>query len=167
MVIRNNQEIKVPARELVPGDIVLLETGDIVPADLRLLQVNQLEIEESALTGESLPVKKSGDIVFEEKTGLGDRKNMAYMGTTVTRGKGLGVVVATGMETEMGLIAGLIQKVQEEQTPLQRRLEQLGRWLVVFWSSYCCGGSCYRHYQRRTYLQNVSGGGQSCCCCHS
>ncbi len=132
LVIRNNQEIKVPARELVPGDIVLLETGDIVPADLRLLQVNQLEIEESALTGESLPVKKSGDIVFEEKTGLGDRKNMAYMGTTVTRGKGLGVVVATGMETEMGLIAGLIQKVQEEQTPLQRRLEQLGRWLVVF-----------------------------------
>lgn len=131
-VIRNGREMKVPALELVPGDLVLLETGDIIPADLRLLETIQMEIEESSLTGESIPVKKNAKAVYQINTGLGDRKNMAYMGTTVTRGKGLGVVVETGMQTEMGLIAGLIQKVGSEPTPLQRRLEQLGRWLVVF-----------------------------------
>lgn len=131
-VIRNGREMKVPARELVPGDLVLLETGDIIPADLRLLETIQMEIEESSLTGESVPVKKIAKDVYPPNTGLGDRKNMAYMGTTVTRGKGLGVVVETGMHTEMGLIAGLIQKVTNEPTPLQRRLEQLGRWLVAF-----------------------------------
>jgi len=132
LVIREGKEIKVPARELVPGDIVLLDTGDIIPADLRLLETNQLEVEESALTGESVPVKKIANSVYEEKVNLGDRKNMAYMGTTITRGKGIGVITDTAMETEMGQIAGLIQKVYDEQTPLQKRLEQLGRWLVVF-----------------------------------
>ncbi|NLT95594.1 MAG: calcium-transporting P-type ATPase, PMR1-type [Clostridia bacterium] len=131
-VIRNSREMKVPARELVPGDLVLLETGDIIPADLRLLETVQLEIEESSLTGESVPVKKKAGEVYPVNTSLGDRRNMAYMGTTVTRGKGMGVVVETGMHTEMGLIAGLIQKVVSEPTPLQRRLEQLGKWLVAF-----------------------------------
>lgn len=132
LVIRRGAKTKIPANELVPGDIVVLDTGDIIPADLRLLDIHQLEIEESALTGESLPVKKQEEELNEANIGLGDRKNMAYMGTTITRGKGLGVVVSTGMETEMGQIAGMIQKVQDETTPLQRRLEQLGKWLVVF-----------------------------------
>jgi len=132
LVIREGSEIKVPASELVPGDIILLETGDIVPADLRLLEAFQMEIEESSLTGESVPAKKVPDAVYELNIGLGDRRNMAYMGTTVTRGKGIGIIVDTGMQTEMGQIAGLIQKVNDEQTPLQRRLEQLGRWLVLF-----------------------------------
>jgi len=132
LVIRDGREVKVPARELVPGDLVLLETGDIIPADLRLLETLQMEIEESSLTGESVPVKKNAQAIYQSTTALGDRKNMAYMGTTVTRGKGMGIVVDTGMQTEMGQIAGLIQKVGDEETPLQRRLEQLGRWLVAF-----------------------------------
>ena len=132
MVIRDGMEKKIPARELVPGELVLLETGDIIPADLRLLETVQMEIEESSLTGESVPAKKIAGSIFDKNTSLGDRKNMAYMGTTVTRGKGMGIVVDTGMQTEMGQIAGLIQKVTDDQTPLQRRLEQLGRWLVVF-----------------------------------
>jgi Ca2+-transporting ATPase len=132
LVIRDGLETKIPASQLVPGDLVLLETGDIVPADLRLLNTAQMEIEESSLTGESLPVKKNAESIYNQNTDLGDRKNMAFMGTTVTRGKGKGVVVDTGMQTEMGQIAGLIQKVNNDQTPLQRRLEQLGRWLVAF-----------------------------------
>lgn len=131
-VLRSGQETKILAKELVPGDIVVLDTGDIIPADLRLLEAYQMEIEESALTGESVPVKKNSSSIYELNTGLGDRKNMAYMGTIVTRGKGLAVVADTGMLTEMGQIAGLIQKVTEEQTPLQKRLEQLGKWLVLF-----------------------------------
>lgn len=132
MVKRNGLQKKISAYQLVPGDIVVLNTGDIIPADLRLLEISQLEIEESALTGESLPVKKKVEALKEFNIALGDRKNMAYMGTIITRGKGLGVVVATGMDTEMGQIAGLMQKVENEITPLQRRLEQLGKWLVFF-----------------------------------
>ena len=131
-VLRSGQETKISAKELVPGDIVILNTGDIIPADLRLLEAYQMEIEESTLTGESVPVKKNSSSIYELNTGLGDRRNMAYMGTIVTRGKGLAVVTDTGMLTEMGQIAGLIQKVSEEQTPLQKRLEQLGKWLVLF-----------------------------------
>ncbi|MFZ7103129.1 MAG: calcium-transporting P-type ATPase, PMR1-type [Peptococcaceae bacterium] len=132
LVIRDGLETKVPARELVPGDLVLLETGDIIPGDLRILTASQFEVEESSLTGESVPVKKNSEGVYDLGTGIGDRKNMTFMGTTVTRGKAVGIVVDTGMQTEMGQIAGLIQQVNNEQTPLQRRLEQLGRWLVVF-----------------------------------
>ncbi|MDD2432249.1 MAG: cation-translocating P-type ATPase, partial [Clostridia bacterium] len=123
----------ISAVQLVPGDIVLLKTGDIIPADLRLLVGQQLEINEAVLTGESLPVKKRAAEVCEMKTALGDRKNMAYMGTVITRGKGLGVVVSIGMTTEMGQIAGSIQEIEEEATPLQKRLAQLGYWLVL-----CC-----------------------------
>lgn len=131
-VIREEYPQKVPAAELVPGDIVILDTGDIIPADLRLLETSQMELEESALTGESVPVKKIADKAYSDHVGLGDRKNMAYMGTVITRGKGLGIVVDTGMQTEMGQIAGLIQEVEEEDTPLQKRLASLGKWLVVF-----------------------------------
>ena len=120
----------IPAAQLVPGDIVLLKTGDIIPADLRIMEESQLEVNEAVLTGESLPVKKRAEEVYHQKTALGDRKNMGFMGTVVTRGKGTGIVVDTGMTTEMGRIAGYIQEVQEEDTPLQKRLAQLGRWLV-------------------------------------
>lgn len=130
-VIRSGRQLNVPAEELAPGDVVLLETGDIIPADLRIIEAAQLEISEASLTGESLPVKKRSAETYVEVTPLADRKNMAYMGTVVTRGKGAGVVAETGMHTEMGEIAGFIQQIKEEDTPLQKRLAQLGRWLVV------------------------------------
>ena len=133
MVIRAGQLKKTSADQLVPGDIIVLNTGDIIPADLRIIKGSQLEINEAVLTGESLPVKKRITEIYREKTALGDRRNMAYMGTVITRGKGVGLVVATGMTTEMGQIAGFIQEIQEEATPLQKRLAQLGKWLV-----FCC-----------------------------
>jgi Ca2+-transporting ATPase len=135
-VVREGNEKKIPAATLVPGDVVLLEAGDRVPADLRLIQAVNLEIEESALTGESLPVKKRVEPILEKVT-PGDARNMAYQGTVVTRGRGRGIVVATGMATEMGRIAGLIQEAGGEETPLQRRLAQLGRWLVAFCLLIC------------------------------
>ena len=128
-VIRDGHRVSVPARELVPGDIVFLEAGSYVPADLRLVQTANLKIDEASLTGESMPVEKSADRVLSEDVPLGDRWNVAFMGTTVTYGRGAGVVVETGMQTEIGLIAEMIQSYEEEATPLQRRLDQLGRWL--------------------------------------
>ncbi|MCF8010817.1 MAG: calcium-transporting P-type ATPase, PMR1-type [Clostridiales bacterium] len=135
-VIRNGTERKVSAEKLVPGDIVFLGAGDKVPADVRLVESFNLQVEESALTGESNPVKKQeGNI--ESETSLGDIYNMCYMGTVITRGRGKGVVVSTGMATEMGQIAGLIQEAETVQTPLQRRLTQLGTWLVSFCLLIC------------------------------
>ncbi len=128
-VIRNGHRISVPARELVPGDIVFLEAGSYVPADLRLIQSANLKIDEASLTGESMPVEKSADPVLSEEVPLGDRRNLAFMGTTVTYGRSAGIVVETGMQTEIGLIAEMIQSYEDEPTPLQRRLDQLGRWL--------------------------------------
>ena len=136
-VIRNKIEQRIPARELVPGDIVVIEAGDRIPADGRLIEAANLEIEEAALTGESVPVRKNADKIYALETGLGDRRNMIFVGTSVTRGRGLVVITSTGMFTEMGRIAGMIQEVQEEDTPLQRRLDQLGRYLV--WG---CLGIC-------------------------
>ncbi|MFZ5824960.1 MAG: cation-translocating P-type ATPase [Bacillota bacterium] len=136
-VRRGGQELNVAARDLVPGDILLVEAGDRIPADGRLIEAMGLEAEESALTGESLPVRKSASWTGSEDASLGDRRNMLYMGTTATRGRGVAVVVATGMETEMGRIAGMMQEVEQEETPLQRRLEQLGKWLVM-----ACLGVC-------------------------
>ncbi len=136
-VVREGREERIPARDLVPGDIVVLETGDKLPADVRLVECVNLEIDEATLTGESAPVKKMAGVLIEENLGLGDRKNMAYMGTVITRGRGRGLVVTTAMETEMGQIAGMIQEVEEETTPLQRRLEQLGRYLVVLCLVIC------------------------------
>jgi len=136
-VRRGGQELTVAARDLVPGDLLLVEAGDRVPADARLVEGSGLEVEEAALTGESLPVRKSAAWVGGEDVPLGDRRNMLYMGTNVTRGRGAALVVATGMETEMGRIAGLIQEVAEEETPLQRRLAQLGKWLVAGCLAVC------------------------------
>ena len=129
-VIRGGKSCQVQAQELVPGDIIVLEAGDRVPADARLLTVSQFEVEESSLTGETLPVKKSATFVGQDKLALGDRKNMLFMGTSVTRGRATAVVIATGMQTEMGQIAALIGQQENEATPLQRRLEELGKYLV-------------------------------------
>jgi P-type Ca2+ transporter type 2C len=128
-VIRAGSRINLPTRELVPGDIVLLEAGNFIPADLRLIEAMNLRVEEAALTGESVPVQKQAEGVLPASRSLGDRKNTAYLGTMVAYGRGRGLVFATGMQTQIGHIAELLQKVGEEETPLQKRLEQLGRTL--------------------------------------
>ncbi len=129
--LRDSVLSEISARELVPGDIVNIETGNIIPADLRLIEAVNLSIQEAALTGESEPVGKISAPLPQENIPLGDRKNMAFMGTVVTQGRGVAVVVSTGMQTELGKIAGLIQNVRHEQTPLQRRLDSLGRTLAL------------------------------------
>lgn len=130
-VLRDGHRVTIPARELVPGDIVFLEAGNYVPADLRLLEAVNLRVDEASLTGESVAVEKRADAILAPSAGLGDRVNMAFMGSVVTYGRGKGVVTATGMQTQIGLIAEMIQSYEEEATPLQRRLDQLGRWLGI------------------------------------
>lgn len=130
-VVRNGNVQVVPARELVPGDVVILETGDYVPADLRITEAINLKIQEAALTGESLPISKFTDVISDEKTGLGDRKNMAFSSSMVTYGRGKGIVTAIGMKTEVGKIANMINEVEETETPLQRRLNSLGKTLGI------------------------------------
>ncbi|MGI6559066.1 MAG: calcium-transporting P-type ATPase, PMR1-type [Limnochordia bacterium] len=130
-IIRGGKFLQLPAAALVPGDLVLLETGNRVPADMRLVETLNLEINEAALTGESVPVEKRSSWIGETDCTLGDRCNMAFMGTTVTKGRGRGLVVATGMETEIGQIAGMIRETEEDLTPLQKRLKGLGRWLIA------------------------------------
>ena len=128
-VLRDGHRRKLPARELVPGDVVLLEAGNFVPADLRLVESVNLKIDESSLTGESEAVEKDATVALGEDAALGDRRNAAYMGSMVTYGRGRGVVVGTGMSTEIGLIAGMIQAFDEEPTPLQKKLAGLGKTL--------------------------------------
>ncbi len=130
-VRRGGHIVEISARELVPGDIVLLEAGGFVPADGRLLESINLRVQEAALTGESEPVEKHIEPFSQENMPLGDRRNMVYMGTTVTYGRGTAIVTSIGMQTELGRIAEMIQSVEREPTPLQRRLEQLGRGLAV------------------------------------
>jgi Ca2+-transporting ATPase len=130
-VLRDGRRQVVPARDLVPGDIVFLEAGNYIPADLRLLEAVNLRVEEASLTGESLPVQKSAATVIDKDVPLGDRKNTAFMGTLVSYGRGRGVVVGTGMRTQLGLIATMLQTVETEETPLQRRLDQLGKTLSI------------------------------------
>ena len=133
---RDNKIIKVPVSELVPGDIVLLEAGDMVPADLRLTDVHALKIEEASLTGESYPVEKQIEPLSNEDVPLGDRTNMAYKATMVTYGRGEGVVVATGMNTEIGSIAQMLQGA-EAMTPLQKRLEEFSKKLSYIVLAIC------------------------------
>ncbi len=130
-VLRDGHRVTIPARELVPGDIVFLEAGNYVPADLRLLEAVNLRIDEASLTGESMPAQKNAAAVLDRDIPLGDRQNTACMGTLVSYGRGRGVVTATGMRTQLGLIAAMLQSVDEEETPLQRRLEQLGKMLSI------------------------------------
>jgi Ca2+-transporting ATPase len=130
-VTRDGQVRETSARDLVPGDIILLEAGNLLPADCRLLESANLRIQEATLTGESEPVEKEITTLAGPDLPLGDRRNMAYMGTVVTYGRGRAVITATGMQTELGHIAGLIQGVAHEQTPLQRRLDQVGKMLAL------------------------------------
>jgi Ca2+-transporting ATPase len=136
-VLREGHIKIIPTCELVPGDIILIEAGDRVPADIRLIESVNLKIEEASLTGESVPVEKDADRVFDFDTSLGDRVNMGYMSTIVTYGRGKGLVVATGEKTEIGKIAVAIQSFKDETTPLQLKLNQLGKWLGL-----ACLGIC-------------------------
>ena len=128
-VLRGGHQIVVESSQLVPGDVVALEAGDAIPADGRLLECASLKIEEAALTGESVPVTKAVELLTGSDVPLGDRKNMCYMGSTVVYGRGKAVITATGMDTEMGKIAHVLAQTEQEQTPLQRKLTQLGKTL--------------------------------------
>ncbi len=130
-VVREGRRERVSAREIVPGDVIALDEGDMIPADLRLIEVSDLELDESALTGESVPVAKQLEPV-DEDTPLAERASMAYKGTAVTRGSGLGVVAASGMDTEIGEIAGMVAAAGAEATPLEERLDKLAGRLVWF-----------------------------------
>ncbi|MCI6432910.1 MAG: cation-translocating P-type ATPase [Oliverpabstia sp.] len=128
-VLRNGEEKLIESTQLVPGDIIRLEAGDFIPADARLLQSASLKIEESALTGESVPSEKDADLVIDEAAALGDRSNMVFSGCSVTYGTGTAIVTAIGMDTEMGKIANLLDSEEETQTPLQQKLAVLGKYL--------------------------------------
>ncbi|MFD0713667.1 calcium-translocating P-type ATPase, SERCA-type [Paenibacillus sp. GCM10027626] len=130
-VLRGGQMSALPAKQLVVGDVVVLESGDRIPADIRFVETSSCYAEESALTGESVPVGKGSLPLREEELPLGDQRNIGFLGTMITRGSGKGVVIRTGMDTEMGKIAGLIQNTETMATPLQHRLEQLGKILIV------------------------------------
>lgn len=132
-VIRDGHRVSVAASQLVPGDIVFLEAGNYVPSDVRLLEAVNLKIDEASLTGESVAVDKNAQTRLEADIPLGDRRNTAFLGTLVTYGRGKGVVVSTGMNTQLGMIATMLQRVEDEQTPLQRRLDGLGK--VLGWGS--------------------------------
>ena len=136
-VVRGGQQFRVPSSELVPGDLVLLQAGDVVPADLRLVEAVNLKTDESPLTGESVPVEKHADLLAAPEATIGDQPNMAFLGTTVVYGRGRGVVVRTGMKTEIGKIAALVASVEEAETPLQRKLTEFGHWLGL-----ACLGIC-------------------------
>jgi Ca2+-transporting ATPase len=129
-VIRNGKEIEIDAKELVPGDIIVLETGDKVPADSRLIEAVSLQVDEASLTGESVPSGKDIN-AYKKGTIIADRENMAYMATVITKGRGMAVVTGTGMKSEMGKIAEMVQEVKEKETPLQEKLKHFGKWLGI------------------------------------
>lgn len=129
-VLRGGKEVEIPARELVPGDIVLLKTGDRIPADGRLIEAVNLRTDEAPLTGESTPVEKT-DGTLEGDMSIGDRRNMVLAGTAVVYGRGTAIITATGMATEFGKIAAMLQQVEKERTPLQINLDQLGKWIGI------------------------------------
>ena len=137
-VLRDGKITVLHSADLVPGDVVILEAGDAVPADGRLLESASLKIEEAALTGESVPVNKTAETISAQgDVPLGDRKNMCYMGSTVVYGRGSAVITATGMDTEMGKIAGVLARTEQEETPLQRKLTQLGKTLSYLVLAIC------------------------------
>ena len=130
-VIRNGEVTVIPAKELVPGDIVVLDTGDYIPADLRIIEAINLKSQEASLTGESVPVEKITSALEEKEIGIGDRVNMLFSSSLVTYGRGKGIVVETGMTTEVGKIAGMINSTQKQETPLQQKLNKLGKTLGI------------------------------------
>jgi Ca2+-transporting ATPase len=130
-VMRDGEVREVPTENLVPGDVVILETGDIIPADLRIVEAINLKVQESSLTGESVPVDKHTEQIYSDEMALGDQSNMAFSSGVVTYGRGRGVVVATGMKTQVGKIANLLQDTIDTETPMSRRLEQLGKILGI------------------------------------
>ena len=136
-VIREGHQVTITGREIVGGDIVLLEAGNYVPADLRLVDSVNLKIEEASLTGESVPVEKNAGVVLDKEIPLGDRKNTAFMGTLITYGRGKGLVTGTGMNTQIGLIAEMIQSFEDEDTPLQQKLAHLGKVLGTACLAIC------------------------------
>ena len=130
-VLRNGELENIDSKDLVPGDIVLIEAGDYIPADIRLIETINLKVDESALTGESVPVEKDSEQILQGNTPIGDRINMGYMSTIVTYGRGVGVVSKTGMNTEIGNIATLLNAVEDEMTPLQKKIDKLGKLLGI------------------------------------
>ena len=136
-VIRNGAVTVIPAKELVPGDIVVLDTGDYIPADLRIIEAVNLKSQESSLTGESVPVEKNAGVINEEEIGIGDRVNMLFSSSLVTYGRGKGIVVETGMTTEVGKIAGMLEATEEQITPLQEKLNKLGKTLGIAALAIC------------------------------
>ena len=130
-VLRDGKRVTIPAFELVPGDVVFLEAGNFVPADLRLIDAMNLRVEEASLTGEAHDVNKEADRVIEGEPTIGDQTNCCFMGTTVTYGRGRGLVIETGMTTELGKIAGMLASVEDEETPLQKNLDKLGKQLGI------------------------------------
>ena len=136
-VIRNGSMSVIPAKELVPGDIVVLDTGDYIPADLRIIEAVNLKSQESSLTGESVPVEKSVEKLNDKEIGIGDRVNMLFSSSLVTYGRGKGIAVETGMTTEVGKIAGMINSAEKQETPLQQKLNKLGKTLGIVALSIC------------------------------
>lgn len=136
-VVRNGNLTVVPSKDLVPGDIVVLDTGDFVPADLRIIEAINLKSQEASLTGESVPSEKSAVVIEEEKVGVGDRDNMLFSSSLITYGRGKGIVVETGMNTEVGKIAGIISNTVKSETPLQTKLNKLGKTLGIAALAIC------------------------------
>ncbi len=136
-VIRNGKNTTIKAADLVPGDIIIIETGDIVPADVRIIEAYNLRAQESSMTGESLPVEKNSSTLIEEETPLGDRVNMLFSSGIITYGRGKGIVVGTGMNTEIGKIAKLLQESPQNETPMKKRLEKLGKILGISILAIC------------------------------
>ncbi len=155
IVVRDGMKQEIEAAQLVTGDVVCLEAGYLVPADMRLIESANLKIEESALTGESLPIEKDANFLVAERkaAALGDRRNMAYMSTIVTYGRGKGVVTATGMETEIGRIATMITSEKEEMTPLQKRLGELGKVLSILSLGLCLALFGVAILQHRNFME--------------
>ncbi len=136
-VMRNGEVVVIPAKELVPGDIVVLDTGDYIPADLRIIEAVNLKSQEASLTGESVPVEKNIEKIEEQEIGIGDRINMLFSSSLVTYGRGKGIVVETGMTTEVGKIAGMINSSEKQETPLQQKLNKLGKTLGIAALAIC------------------------------
>ncbi len=136
-VVRNGTVIVIPSKELVPGDIVVLDTGDYVPADLRIIESVNLKSQESSLTGESLPVEKNANVIDDPDVGIGDRTNMLFSSSLITYGRGKAIVTSTGMKTEVGKIAGILENTKKAETPLQIKLNKLGKTLGIVALAIC------------------------------